>query len=253
MSHHDAPYKPEVVGHAGAGGHFPGNTLAAFARAVDLGVDRIECDVQPSADGDLVLIHDDTIETPAGRRPVSSLSTTELRASGIEIAVLDDLIELTGGRVPLMLDVKAKTNADLLIAAIERFDLAASSSVSCPSIATLRRLRRSFPGMRLGLSRGHFSSGMWTQPGKAAATRMMRRVQVAPLIPSLIAAQASEVMLYYRVATPALIAAIHRIGRTVNLWTVDQPADITRVIALRPDGIISNYPDRVQAALAQLQ
>lgn len=246
-------YRPEVVGHAGAGGHFPGNTMAAFRRAIELGVDRIECDVQPSADGDLVLVHDEIIPTTAGPRPFSSLTTAEIRQRTPDVPLLDDLMALTGGRIPLMLDVKAKTNARLLIAAIQHFDLAAASSVSCPSTRTLRQLRRAFPKMRLGLSRGHFSSGMWTQPGRTLATGMMRRIQVAPLIPMMIAAQVTEVMLYHKVATPALIAAVHRIGCTVNLWTVDHPTDIQRVIALRPDGIISNYPDRVHAELAAAQ
>lgn len=247
-----ADYRPEIVGHAGAGGHFPGNSRLAFQRALALGVDRIECDVQPSADGELVLIHDNTVATSRGRILVHLLTTDEIRRAMPGVLLLDDLVELAAGRVPLMLDIKGGADAAPYIAAIERLGLAAESSVSCPSGKTLRRLRRAFPQMRLGLSRGHFSSGMPTPPGRFAATHVARPVMVLPLIPALITARASEVMLYHRVATPHLIVAVHRIGRWVNLWTADQPADVARAISLRPDGIITNFPDRVRVELEQL-
>ena len=71
--------RPEVVGHAGAGGFFPGNSLKAIEKALELRVDRIECDVQRSADGDLVLVHDEELNDARGKRPVKRITTAELR------------------------------------------------------------------------------------------------------------------------------------------------------------------------------
>lgn len=253
MNSDPVDYRPEIVGHAGAGGYFPGNSRLAFERALELGVDRIECDVQPSADGELVLIHENAVTTSRGRIFVHLLTTAEIRRAMPGVLLLDDLVELVAGRVPLMLDIKGGADAAPFITAIERLRLSADSSVSCPSGKTLRRLRRAFPQMRLGLSRGHFSSGMPTRPGRYTATHLARPVMALPLIPALITARASQVMLYHRAASPHLIAAVHRIGRRVNLWTVDQPADIVRAIRLRPDGITTNYPDRVRAELERLR
>ena len=69
------------IGHRGASGYAPENTRAAFARAIAMGADAIETDVQLTADGQLVLFHDATVErTSDGRGPLADYTLAELRA-----------------------------------------------------------------------------------------------------------------------------------------------------------------------------
>src|SRR5919199_4154952 len=69
-----------VVGHRGAMGHCPENTLASFARALELGADWIECDVHLSRDGVPVVIHDETLDrTTSGHGPVHAHTLAELK------------------------------------------------------------------------------------------------------------------------------------------------------------------------------
>jgi len=74
-----------VVGHRGAAGEKPENTIAAFEYAINLGVEVVECDVRETADGELVVIHDDNLKRVAGLdRRVSELSLSEIKEIEIE-------------------------------------------------------------------------------------------------------------------------------------------------------------------------
>jgi glycerophosphoryl diester phosphodiesterase len=245
-----APSRPEVVGHRGAADHAPGNTERSFRCALEIGVDRVECDVQRSVDGALVLVHDETLVAADGRRrAIATLTLAELRSLLPGLLLLDDLVEIVGGRTPLMVDVKRPGYEGELIAAFRRHGLAETASVPSTWLPTLRRLRHAFPTLRLGLSTGHLAGGapLGIRP---TATAALRRALPRAIVPALMAAGADELMVYHRVASPALVTAVQRSGRRINLWTVDRDDDIGHAIALRPDGIISNRPEAVVAALA---
>jgi glycerophosphoryl diester phosphodiesterase len=244
-----APIQPEIVGHKGAAAHAEGNTRASFQAAIALGVDRLECDVRRTADGVLVLFHDERIIGPDGRdRRIARLSVPELRELVPELLTLRELAELAGG-VPLMIDVKGPGYADAVADVIRRFGLAGDSNVATTHAGTLRRLRAAFPRLELCLSTGHMAGSAPTALGRAAATAALRAVLPHLLVPAMAACGASAASLHRLVVTPAVVRAVQDSGRRVFLWTVDGEEDIARAIALRPDGIISNRPDAVRAAL----
>jgi glycerophosphoryl diester phosphodiesterase len=236
--------RPEVVGHGGAGDFFPGNSLQSIEKALELGVDRIEVDVQSSADGELVLVHDEKISVD-GRKPipVSRLSTDQLRSSLPGFLTLAEVIEVIGGRVPLMLDIKGPHCEQELKAAIKAHELAGTSSISCEQLTVLRRLRAAFPTMRLGISTGHISSGAPTSIGKKLVAAVSRPVLLYPLLGALTATGATEVMLFHRACSRSLVSGLHRRGFLVNVWTVDRPHSMRRALTLGVDGIITNRPD----------
>jgi len=244
--------RPEVVAHGGVGGRFPGNSRAAMEAAFEVHPDRIECDIQASADNDLVLVHDDELTLPDGRRrPVRTIPTAELRRLLPGLLLLDELVAMDGGRIPLMLDIKSPGYEDLLIAAIRRYDLAARSSVSGTWGPTLRKIHLVFPEMRVGLSTGHWGGGAPTRPLRFVASMLLRGILPPPLLAAMILTGATEANLFHRVISRPLVAAIHATGRGVNAWTVDRPPEIRRMIALGVDGIISNFPARVDAVLEE--
>ncbi len=98
-----------IIAHRGASIEAPENTLAAFRRAIELGADYIECDVQLSSDGVSVVIHDDTLDRttnetgPVSSYPVSHLQTLDA-GDGQKIPTLDEVLALGH---PTMIEVKS--------------------------------------------------------------------------------------------------------------------------------------------------
>jgi glycerophosphoryl diester phosphodiesterase len=108
----DKPYaRPKVIAHRGAAGLHPENTMAAFAAALETGADGLECDVQVSADGRPVVIHDSTVDrTTNGSGAVSGLTLEELRrldaGGGEKIPTMAELLEMCRGRTLLTIEFK---------------------------------------------------------------------------------------------------------------------------------------------------
>lgn len=240
----------EVIAHAGGAAHHPANSRAAMEAAIVMGVDRLECDVQCSADGQLVLHHDRYLACPAHTRSfITALTARELRCLVPGLLTLDELAEIAAGRAPLLLDVKGPGYEDKLVAAIRRHQLESASSISTTYASTLYRMRRAFPTMRLGLSTGHLASSTPTAAGRGAARWLLRLAVPIPLVSTLHLLGLTEVMLHHAVATRPLVALIQRGGRRVNLWTVDEPRTIRRALGLGVNGIISNDPWLVQTLI----
>jgi len=241
----------EVVGHRGAAAYHPGNSRPSVETALSLGVDRIEGDVRRAADGTLVLVHDEQVSLPDGRRrPVEQLSTDDLRQALPGFLTLDEWGELIADRVPLLIDVKRPDFEERLSAAIGRRGWAASAVVSSTDARTLRRLRAAHPSIRLGLSTGHWASTTPAVLGRAAGAAL--RLLLPVLLPTVLRLTgATEAMLHHRVATRRLVARIRGGGRRVYVWTVNEPSEVRRVAALGVSGITSDRPDMVRRVLAE--
>jgi glycerophosphoryl diester phosphodiesterase len=244
--------RPEVIGHGGAGDFFPGNSRASIEQALKIGVDRIEIDVQRSADGDLVLVHDDTFLLHDRKIPTDEITTAQFRQMLPGLLTLDELVELNRDNVPLLLDVKLPGYEPDLITAIRRHRLAPTVAASSTHATVLWRLKRAFPEMRLGLSTGHMATGIPWRAGRFLASRTLRLVTPLPLLAAMRLCGATETMIQHRVCTPRLVHAVHDSGRRVNVWTVDRPDQMRRFIEMGVDGIISNRSDLMKEELDQI-
>ena len=105
-----------IIGHRGACGYEPENTLVSFARAVNMGVDMIELDVYACKTGELVVHHDDTVDRMTnGHGNVIDMSFAELRSlkvAGIEqIPTLSEVIDLIDHKVPIDIELKGPGTA----------------------------------------------------------------------------------------------------------------------------------------------
>jgi glycerophosphoryl diester phosphodiesterase len=236
----------EIIGHGGAGDFYPGNSRQSIEQALKIGVDRIEIDVQRSADGDLVLVHNDQFLLHGRKTPTDEITTSQLRAMLPGLLTLDELVELNVDRVPLLLDVKLPGYERPLIEAIRRHRLAPSAAASSTHPIVLWRLKRAFPAMRLGLSTGHMATGKDNPVLRAVFSRTLRVVTPLPLVAVMRLCGATETMIQHRVCTRRLVHTVHAWGRKVNVWTVDRPDLMRRFIGMGVDGIISNRPDLVQ-------
>ena len=239
----EAMKRPVCYAHRGARARAPENTLRAFRLAFELGADAIECDAQQSRDGRLVVIHDGTVDrTTDGSGWVAEMSFAELRllnaGRGERIPTLEETLALVrerGGGINL--EVKGESVAETL---------GTAEAVT----AALRGLEEGMRGRVLVSSFAHPAIALlkarlpWLRTGALFGDEWRGRDMVA----SALAVGAEAMHPGLRLVTPELVLRAHDAGLAVNVWTVNRPADIRRLIAWDVDGIFSDYPERVVAA-----
>jgi glycerophosphoryl diester phosphodiesterase len=238
-----------IIGHRGASGVAPENTLAAFRSAVALGAQYIETDLQLSRDAHLVAIHDDTLQrTTNGRGPVSARTLEELkrldagswfrrgpcgeRFAGERIPSVEEVLAF--GRehhVGLFLEMKtpeASGAEHALVGAVRAAGAIDYVRVISFDQGVLARVRALEPRLMLGYLFSKSLPDPVAHAVSAGAKILLPRVD--------------------RV-TAKLVAAAKRNGLQVVTWTVNDPRKMRTLIALGLDGIITNYPERLAAVL----
>ncbi|MDH7569578.1 MAG: glycerophosphodiester phosphodiesterase family protein, partial [Armatimonadota bacterium] len=144
--------RPVIVAHRGASGAAPENTLAAFRRALELGVPMLELDVHRSADGTIVVLHDATVDrTTDGSGAVAQMTLNEIRRldagvkkgpqfAGERIPTLAEVCALARGRAFLFVEVKAEGIADDVLRVLDEGGMTPYSIPISFSAANVRRL-----------------------------------------------------------------------------------------------------------------
>ena len=240
-----APRRVRCIAHRGASGRSPENTLLAFRYAFELGADAVECDVQLSADGVPIIIHDATVDrTTNGQGRVDQLSFEELRrldaGAGEHIPTLQETLDLcreAGKHVNLELkgETLEQTNhiGQVVGEALESGDDEEMVLISSFWLPAVTRFKGEHPQFRTGTLH---SGSRWRFSNMLTFAR---------------AAGADAIHPHVRLTSRALVEAAHAAGLEVNVWTVDQPKAIARLASWGVDSIMTNYPDRVRAALGQ--
>jgi glycerophosphoryl diester phosphodiesterase len=235
--------RPVCYAHRGARARAPENTLLAFRLAFDLGANAVECDVQRSRDGRLVIIHDGTVDrTTDGCGWVAEMSFAELRGlnagRGERIPTLEETLALArerGGGVNL--EVKGESVAE----ALETAEALMAALRGLEEGMRVRVLVSSFAHPAIALLKARLP---WLRTGALFGDEWRGRDLLAPAL----AVGAEAIHPGLRLVTPELVRRAHDAGLAVNVWTVNRPADMRRLIAWGVDGIFSDYPERVVAA-----
>jgi glycerophosphoryl diester phosphodiesterase/membrane-associated phospholipid phosphatase len=240
------PYAFEIVGHGGAGSFYPGNGRRAILASLQFDIDRIEFDLRLAGDGELVLVHDEALETaPKQRTPVNKLTTDTIRELLPDLLTFDEVVELVAGRASFMIDVKLGGYENELIAAINRHGLADTAVISCTDPRAIRKLRRALPTMPIYFSTGYRLLGAILHGGKPVTPEILQDFAPGPLLAIMRMCGASGISLHYHLVAPDVVQFFHDHGYQVYAWTVDRPMMMKRMHAARVDGIISNRPDLV--------
>lgn len=240
----------EVVGHGGAGAYFPGNSRPSIERALEIGVDRIECDIQRTSDGILVLGHDENVIIDGAKVALRGLGLDTLRMGIGDLLTVDEFLELVGDRSVFLLDMKAPGYERELADAIRRHEIAERTIVSSTYALGLRRLRALVPGLSTGLSSGHLASGVPIERAREWLGAALGWLSPRPLILAARRVGADHLMVHHRICSPAMVSLAHRSGLRVFPWTVDDQDRMDHMIAVGVDGIISNRPDVLKSRLA---
>lgn len=243
-----------LIGHRGAAARAPENTMPAFERALADGARALELDVHLSADGIPVVIHDPTVDrTTDGGGPVVSLQLRDLRrldagahfstdggrsfpwrGRGVTVPTLDEVLGAFPS-LPLIVELKTAAVAPAVLALLRRHD------------ALGRAVVASFDARALDAMRGRGAALCATQQQVAllllAAARGARGLVRAP------AFDVASVPLKWR-GLPLPVARFARLlrpwGRTVHVWTVDDPAVAIALWKGGVQGIITNDPARIR-------
>ncbi len=228
------------IAHRGASADFPENTLAAFEAAIRAGADMCELDIQKSAGGALVVIHDDTVNrTTDGKGKVASMTLGELKCLdagywrgkefiGERIPTLDEVFDLVEGRCALNIELTAHGVEEDVCRIIRERSAERTAIVSSFEWDWLMKVKKIAPEIRIGVLADRAPSRMM-----AAATRL----------------NAWAIHPVAKLVKPELCATAHRLGYQVYTWTVDDPEDMRRLIAMGVDGIMTNYPARLRSVL----
>ncbi len=254
--------RPLVIAHRGGAGLWPENTLYAFGRAAELGVDVIELDVRATADGALVVFHDATVErTTEGRGRVGEMTLAELkrldaayrwtpdggktfplRGSGVGVPTLEEVFAALPG---MRFNIEPKRGTSSLSKALCRVvrERSMSEKVLIASFTqgVLDEFRRECPGVA-------------TSAGPAEVSKFLALSETglgASYSPPMQALQTPEHAGGVRVIDAGFVAAAHERNLRVHAWTVNDPARMSGLAELGVDGIMTDYPDQLMALLGR--
>jgi glycerophosphoryl diester phosphodiesterase len=236
------------IAHRGASAVAPANTMAAFEKAVELGADGIEFDVHLSDDDVPVVIHDFAVDaTTNGTGRVAEMDIAQIKQldagsrfdpafAGEHIPTLEEVLQAFGDRLLLNVELKSISPRDnglerAVLALVEQYKLKSRVLLSSFNPFSLRRAKKIARHVRVGLL---YAPDL---------PIFLRRAWLAPLFPHE-ARHPEHTMVNARYMRWA-----RRRGYRVNVWTVDDPDEMRRLINLGVSGIITNVPDVLRDVL----
>ncbi len=249
---------PRLFGHRGAAGVAPENTLPSFRRALDDGVDVLELDVHATRDGEVVVLHDPTLErTTDGAGSVAELTFAELarldaghrfspdggetfpfRGHGIRVPRLAELLRQLP-EVPLNIEIKSEGAA--IIAAVVAMVRAAPVRIvlAAEHDSIMQAIRAAAPDLPTSCATGEVATFIGAlQTGET------------PRLPDgAVALQIPPTFGDVTLVDVASVSAAHALGAEVHVWTINDPAEARRLLALGCDGIMTDVPHLVRPAI----
>lgn len=248
---------PQLVAHRGGAKLAPENTLEAFRDAVEVwGADQLELDVRLTADGHVVVIHDETVDrTTNGTGRVDGLSLAELQAldAGYHFTTPDGATPFRGrGVVVPTLDAVLDACPDVWVNAEAK-----EEQVAVPLVEVIRRrgdqhrvlVAAEIEGRRRGVRE---YEGPWgASRSQVALFWFLSRIPSLGYVPNADILQLPEYYLGVRIVTPRLIRAAQAVNIPVHVWTIDERTDMERLLDWGVDGVQSDRPDLLADVLVQ--
>ncbi len=250
--------KPTVYAHRGGAKLWPENTLFAFQKAWELGVDVLEMDVRSTRDGAIVVIHDSTVDrTTNGSGAVREMTLAEIQAldagyrftpdggrtfpyrgRGIRIPTLEEVFDALP-RARFNIEVKANDPALVphLAALIQKKGMEEQVVVGAADQRTANALRAALPEVATFATRDEIRAFWLWQ--KVRLARAWRPVPDALQVPPTYTVAGWRVA----VVSPHFVRAAHGLGLHVAVWTVDDPDEMVRLLDMGVDGIMTDRPD----------
>jgi len=226
--------KPLVIGHRGAMGHETENTLASIQKAMDLGVDMIEIDVFKIQSGEIAVFHDERVDRLTnGVGNIEEYNVVDMKKLVLDgnhkIPQLQDVLKLINNKVALNIELKGAGTANrvdfITKVYIERYGWSPEnivfSSFKWDELRDLRKLNETA------------QIAVLTDEDPLEAIEVAKELKAVAINPN------------YKSLTKENAQKMHDAGFKVYAWTVNEPEDIQKMKEFGVDGIITNYPERV--------
>ncbi|MDQ6798428.1 MAG: glycerophosphodiester phosphodiesterase [Actinomycetota bacterium] len=233
---------PLAFAHRGGAGAWPENTMAAFEHAVDLGYQYLETDVHVTADGKLVAFHDDVLDRVTDRQGcISDLTWSEVGAARVDGHAIPLLSDILGAWPQVRVNIDAKHDA-----AVEPL-----VEVIRATTAHDRVCVAAFSDRRLARFRQLTDGGVCTAAGPSGIARLrLSTFGSSSRRPAAACAQVPVRFGRVRIVDPSFIRTCHRRGLQVHVWTIDEAAEMERLLDLGVDGIMTDHPAVLREVLA---
>jgi glycerophosphoryl diester phosphodiesterase len=244
---------PLLAAHRGGSLLWPENSLLAFRNALALGADFIEFDVHLSRDGEVMVIHDATLDrTTTGAGPVRDRSVAELKVLRLKdrsgavtaetVPTLDEVVEVAAqAKRRMLLEIKvdaAKTRypgiEEKVLAILDRHAMTASTVVMAFEAPTWRRVRELRPEVA--------TCALYS-------ARTLGQSSLATELETLRAAGVRFIGVEHTVVDAGAVAQAQRAGIGLGAWTVNNPADMKRMIGAGATILITDQPDMAKTLL----
>jgi len=256
MDYLDGP-RPRLFAHRGGALEAPENTLEAFAVGLAAGADRLELDVHATSDGEVVVLHDETVDrTTDGSGPVRGKPLGEVReldagagfvgedgsrpflGRGIRIPTLAEVLEAFPG-IPLNIEIKQDEPhiEAAVLAVLDRFSARRRVLLAAEHGVVMERIRAAAPDVHSGASVDDL----------ADFARRWETGELADYRPRGAAFQVPPRAFGKPLVTREFVQLAHRFGVEVHVWTVDEEDEMERLLALGVDGIMTDRPTRAGA------
>ncbi len=244
--------RPYVIAHRGISGRYPENTLLAFEKAIEAGVDFIEFDVQSTADSEVIVAHDNIADRCTNGKGAFKLMTLEqIKAldagswkgaefSGTRIPTLDETLDFMGdGRVRLCIEIKGATTSDNMRAGWDTVNMIRQRKIeqyvviSSYNPEALQAIREWDPLIATSLD-------PTPQDGSFTPWELCQQV---------LSHKITAMMHDYSKITPELLDEAHQHGFSLWAWTVDKPDEMRQMVELGVDAIMSNHADVLRSVV----
>lgn len=249
--------RPLNIAHRGGRSLSPEHTIFAYKNALQAGADVLELDVHSTKDSEIIVIHDPTVDrTTDGKGRVNELMLSEIkrldagyrftikrgnkedypfRGKGLTIPTLKEVFsEFPNQRINIKIKQIEPQIEDALFWIIKEMNMAENVLVVSESHESIKRFRK--------LSKGAIATG--ASVAEIRRFVIFMRLKMLPLyIPDADAFQIPEYHGDYHLLTEGFIEKVHKKNIKIHVWTVNEKADMKRLIKMGVDGIITDYPD----------
>lgn len=250
--------RPRVMAHRGASAEYPENTMPAFRAAVEAGVDYIELDIHCTRDGEVVVVHDDRLSRIASdNRLVGEMTMAELeaidaafnfsrdgagwpfRGQGIRVPRLAEVLQSWSGlRFVIEFKPSDPAIADAALEVVRQTRMGRQVLFASEHLPPIARARELAPQIPTNLAATEILAFMQAlASGAASYVETGDALQIPPEHSGL------------KLATPEVVAAAHRNGLEVHVWTINEQTEMEEMLSLGVDGIITDYPTRLLTLL----
>ncbi len=244
--------RPHLFAHQGASGEAPGNTLPAFERAVELGISYLETDCHATSDGEIVLCHDPTVdastdgsgaireyrfaelaELDAGHRFSPDGKSFPFRGLGVRIPRLAELLErFPGARINLEIKQADLAIVEEVVRIVERAGAGQRVLLAAAEDDVMEQIHKARPSTAIGSSLSDLVSFYQAVADGVGQDHEPRGHALQ--IPTEFGGNS--------LVTPEALAAARAIGLFVHVWTINERAEMRRLLDAGVDGVMSDYP-----------